>query len=60
MNTEIKMGSRYYGALSYYVNKVLQGKTLSKNTSWVGDVSKLMSADPRLLFQDMVVERSAR
>lgn len=59
-NTEIKENGRYYGALSYYINKVLVNNTLSHSIAWIEKVRELMRKDRRLLFQDLVVERSGR
>lgn len=59
-NTEIKEGSRYYGPLSYYINKVLAATRLTANTSWVEKVRALMRSDRRLTRQNMVTEVSSR
>lgn len=57
-NVEIRVGKHYYGSISYYINKVLEKHQLTKDTQWTENVRKLMSADCRLLRQNMVVERS--
>lgn len=59
-NTEIKIGSHYYGPLSYYINKVLSRTRLSANLSWVDKVRKEMETDRRLIKQNIVVERSEK
>lgn len=57
-NVEIKQDGKYYGALSYYICKVLSKETLTKSLSWVSEVRTLMKADNRLLRQNMVTETS--
>lgn len=57
-NVEIKQNGKYYGALSYYLCKVLSKESLSKKLSWVNEVRSLMKADKRLLRQNMVTETS--
>ncbi len=57
-NCEIRVGGKYYGSLSYYVNQVLSRHRLTASTAWVETVRSLMSADRRLTRQNMVVERS--
>ncbi len=57
-NIEIRVGKHYYGSISYYINKVLEKHQLTKDIQWTENVRKLMSADCRLLRQNMVVERS--
>lgn len=59
-NTEIKIGTQYYGPLSYYINKVLSKTKMSANLSWVDKVRKEMEADRRLIKQNIVVERSEK
>lgn len=58
VNKEIIEGGIYYGALSYYINKVLSEQDLSKDSSWIEKVKDLMSKDPRLTNQNMVIEYS--
>lgn len=60
VNYELRVGNTYYGALSYYVNQVLKRHRLTPDCSWVNQVGKAMSADRRLVNQNMVVERSVR
>ena len=57
-NAEIKVGTQYFGPLSYYVNKVLCNHHLNANTAWIENVRKLMNADKRLIRQNMVVEKT--
>jgi hypothetical protein len=57
VNNEIKEAGEYYGSLSFYINKVLQNTT-NLRTSWHNDVSKMMSNDPRLMRQNVVIETS--
>lgn len=59
-NTELKEGKLYYGSLSYYINKVLASTSLSSDTSWTNAVRRYMGKDKRLIFQDMVIEKSGR
>lgn len=59
-NREIRVGTQYYGPLTFYVNKVLSRHALSASTSWVDDVKKLMASDKRLVRQNIVVETSAK
>lgn len=59
-NTEIKVGTQYFGPLSYYVNKVLSKNKLTANLSWLDRVKKEMESDKRLIKQNIVVERSAK
>lgn len=56
-NNEIKESGIYYGSLSFYVNKVLQ-KTQDLRSTWQNDVSRMMSEDPRLIRQNVVIETS--
>lgn len=57
-NAEIKENGVYYGPLSFYVNEELKKTPLNKNTDWIGNVTKRMSQDPRLIRQNPVVESS--
>lgn len=59
-NTEIRVGTQYFGPLSYYVNKVLSKNKLTANLSWLDRVKKEMETDRRLIKQNIVVERSAK
>ena len=58
VNSEIKEKGKYYGSLSYYVNKVLQTIPLSRNISWTERVTQLMNQDTRLIRQNPVIETS--
>lgn len=58
VNSEIKESGKYFGSLSYYVNKVLQSVKLGSNTSWTERVVHLMNQDVRLVRQNVVVETS--
>lgn len=55
-NAEIKENGKYYGPLSYYINKYLTQHTLTSNTSWVEQVRTMMNKDKRLIKQNMVIE----
>ena len=59
-NYEIKQGGRYYGPLSYYVNKALSTNSLAPNLKWVQEVKRLMDGDRRLTKQNMVYETSLK
>ncbi len=59
-NAEIRVGTQYFGPLSYYVNTVLSRHALNRNTAWTGVVRRLMNEDRRLVRQNMVVEESKR
>lgn len=58
VNSEVKVGGKYFGSLSYYVNKVLQTTKLDKSTSWTEKVATLMNQDTRLVRQNPVIETS--
>ena len=55
-NTEIKENGKFYGPLSYYINKNLSVIPLSPNLSWVNNVVKEMGQDKRLIKQNPVIE----
>lgn len=57
-NTEINQGGKYYGALSYYVNKALRKTALSADTRWTETVRRMMNGDKRLMNQNMVIEKT--
>lgn len=57
MNSEIKETGTYYGSLSFYVNQALQNIT-DLRSPWHNDVSNMMSNDPRLIRQNVVIETS--
>ncbi len=58
VNSEIRVDGKYYGSLSYYVNKVLQSAKLDKSASWMENVVQLMNKDVRLVRQNAVMETS--
>lgn len=58
VNKEIVEGGRHFGALSYYINRVLSNYELSKDSKWIETMKGLMDMDPRLTNQNMVVEYS--
>lgn len=58
VNKEIVECGKYFGALSYYINQVLSNCKLTKDTNWIGAVKDMMSKDPRLANQNMVIEYS--
>lgn len=59
-NCEIKQNGRYYGPLSYYLNKALQSYHVTANLNWVYEVKKQMDGDCRLTRQNMVYETSLK
>ena len=56
VNSEIKEKGKYYGSLSFYVDKILRTTKLDKNTSWTEKTAELMNQDTRLLRQNPVIE----
>ena len=58
VNKEIVEGGRHYGALSYYINKVLSHHKLTKDIKWIDMVKDMMGKDMRLANQNMVIEYS--
>ena len=58
VNSEIWEEGKYYGSLSFYVNKALQSMKLDKNSSWTERVAQLMNQDTRLIRQNVVIETS--
>lgn len=58
VNSEIRVDGKYYGSLSYYVNKALKSIKLDKSISWTEKVAALMNQDIRLVRQNPVVETS--
>lgn len=58
VNKEIVEGGKHYGALSYYINKVLSIHKLSKDTNWIETVKEMMEKDIRLANQNVVIEYS--
>ena len=59
-NYEIKQNGKYYGPLSYYINKTLQTFQLAPSLQWVQEVKRLMDGDRRLTRQNMVYETSLK
>ena len=58
VNKEIVESGKYYGALSYYINRVLSNHKLTKDTKWIETVKDMMGKDTRLTNQNMVIEYS--
>lgn len=58
VNSEIKENGKFYGSLSFYVDKVLRTTKLDKKISWTEKVASLMNRDARLVRQNLVVESS--
>ena len=58
VNSEIRVDGKYYGSLSYYVNKALKSIKLDKSISWTEKVAALMNQDTRLVRQNPVIETS--
>lgn len=58
VNKEIVEDGKHFGALSYYINRVLSNNELSKDNKWIEMVKILMDMDPRLTNQNMVIEYS--
>jgi hypothetical protein len=58
VNKEIVENGNHYGALSYYINKVLSDLDLTKDCKWIETVKQMMDKDPRLVNQNIVIEYS--
>ena len=58
VNSEICADGKYYGSLSFYVNKTLLSAKLDKTISWTERVAQLMNQDTRLVRQNPVIETS--
>lgn len=58
VNSEIRVDGKYYGSLSYYVNKALKSIKLDNSISWTEKVAALMNQDTRLVRQNPVIETS--
>ena len=58
VNSEIRENGKYYGSLSFYVDRILRTTKLTKNPSWTEKVALLMNKDSRLLRQNPVIETS--
>ncbi len=59
-NFEIKQDGKYFGPLSYYVNKTLLTHQLTNSLNWVQEVKRMMDGDQRLTRQNMVYETSLK
>ena len=58
VNSEIRVGGKYFGSLSFYVNKTLKTTKLDKSIFWTERVAQLMNQDTRLVRQNPVIETS--
>lgn len=58
VNSEIKENGKYYGSLSFYVDKALKATKLGMDISWTKKVASLMNKDTRLVRQNIVIETS--
>ena len=58
VNSEIIEGGKYFGSLSFYVNKVLKETTLDKRNTWTERVALRINRDMRLIRQNLVIETS--
>ena len=58
VNSEIMEGGKYFGSLSFYVNKVIKDTTLDMRNTWTERVAQLMNRDIRLIRQNLVIETS--
>ena len=58
VNSEICVDGKYYGSLSYYVNKTLKSIKLDKSISLTEKITALMNQDTRLVRQNPVIETS--
>ena len=59
-NYKIKQDGKYYGPLTYYINKALSTLSLAPSLKWVQEVKRLMDRDQRLTKQNMVYETSLK
>ncbi|MGM9795514.1 MAG: caspase domain-containing protein [Candidatus Aphodosoma sp.] len=57
-NAEIKENGRYYGPLTYYINRTLSKVSLTPDSNWIEIVRTFMGKDRRLIKQNMVSEKS--
>ncbi len=57
-NTEIKENGRFVGPLSHYVGRWLNSHRLDSDPQWTESVRKMMESDPRLIKQNMVIEKT--
>lgn len=58
VNKEIVENGKHYGALSFYINKVLSNHQLTKDTRWIDSVKNMIGKDLRLINQNIVIEYS--
>lgn len=58
VNCEIKENGKYYGSLSFYLNKFLEKSGFGRDSKWCDEVLRLIGADYRLIRQNAVVEIS--
>ena len=58
VNKEIVENCKHYGALSYYINRVLSNLGMTKDSKWIETVKEMMEKDPRLVNQNLVMEYS--
>lgn len=58
VNKEIVENGKHYGALSYYINRVLSNHDLTRDSKWIETVKEMMDTDHRLVSQNLVVEYS--
>lgn len=58
VNKEIVENGKHYGALSYYINRVLSNHDLTRDSKWIETVKEMMGTDPRLANQNIVIEYS--
>lgn len=58
VNSEIKENGKYYGSLSFYVDKALKATKLGMDISWTEKGVSLMNKDARLVRQNIVIETS--
>lgn len=58
VNSEIKENGKFYGSLSFYVDKALKATKLGMDISWTEKVASLMNKDARLVRQNIVIETS--
>lgn len=58
VNCEIKENGKYYGSLSFYLNKFLEKSEFGRDSKWCDEVIRLIGSDHRLIRQNAVVEIS--
>ena len=58
VNKEIVESGTHYGALSYYINRVLSNQDLTKDSKWIETVKEMICSDSRLTNQNVVIEYS--